>query len=151
MAVSQVSPDSTTPLPHTALVQLGSVPDPQPLGQQPSLGPHEVMLVCLQLAVQLDAMPNRVSAVQLLLSLHEVGQLEGGSQVSPCSTTPLPQRGWQSGSLFALQVAGQHPSDKLQLVMGVCVHAAVHEATLPTSRSVVQGSVSAQLDGQAPV
>jgi hypothetical protein len=93
MALSQVSPVSTTPLPHTAALQLGSCPDPQPDGQQPSFGPHVVIVVCEQLTLQVVAEPEMVSVVQLLLSLHEVGQLDGGSQVSPRSTTPLPQTG----------------------------------------------------------
>jgi hypothetical protein len=37
-------------------------------------------------------------------------QALGGSQVSPVSTTLLPQAGWQSVSLVALQLAGQQAS-----------------------------------------
>ena len=41
---------------------------------------------------------------------HLVVQLLGGSQVSPASTTLLPQTGWQSLSLVELQPDGQQPS-----------------------------------------
>ena len=51
-----------------------------------------------------------MSVVQSSPSSHDVGQLAGGSQVSPLSTTPFPQTGAQSPSFVELQPAGQHPS-----------------------------------------
>ena len=55
-------------------------------------------------------LPVIPSVVQALPSLQEVGQEDGGSQVSPFSTTPLPQVDEQSESVFALHPAGQQPS-----------------------------------------
>ena len=57
--------------------------------------------------------------VQALPSLQVVGQVDPGSQVSPGSTTPLPQLGEQSESVFALHPAGQQPSPATQVVMVV--------------------------------
>jgi hypothetical protein len=47
----------------------------------------------LQATLQLDAEPVSRSVVHALPSLHVVGQEDGGSQVSPASTTPLPHTG----------------------------------------------------------
>jgi hypothetical protein len=69
--------------------------------------------------------------VQALLSLQEVGQEDFGSQVSPFSTTPLPQVGEQSESLLALHPAGQQPSPATQVVMEVWLQATLQLALLP--------------------
>src|SRR5438046_1794175 len=47
----------------------------QPLGQQPSPLLQEVIAVCVHCALQLLALPVRVSLVHALLSLQLVGQL----------------------------------------------------------------------------
>jgi len=62
--------------------------------------------------------------VQAIESSQEVGQDPAPdviplSQVSPDSTTPLPQTGLQSESVFALHPAGQQPSAATHVVMGV--------------------------------
>jgi hypothetical protein len=69
--------------------------------------------------------------VQALPSLQEVGQDDGKSQVSPFSTTPLPQVGEQSESLLALHPAGQQPSPATQVVMEVWLQATLQLALLP--------------------
>jgi hypothetical protein len=81
-------------------------------------------------------------------SLHEVGQEDFGSQVSPFSTTPFPQVGGQSESLLALQPAGQQPSPETQVVMAVWVQATLQVALLPVIWSVVQAMLSLQEVGQ---
>ena len=63
-----------------------------------------------------------MSVVQAMPSLQLVGQELGPdtipvSQVSPDSTTPLPQTAVQSVSLVALQPEGQQPSPEVQVVM----------------------------------
>jgi hypothetical protein len=66
----------------------------QPAGQQPSPGAHTVIGWKVQAALQLAALPVSASAVQATPSLQEVGQLP--SQLSPGSSTPLPQLAEQS-------------------------------------------------------
>jgi hypothetical protein len=86
--------------------------------------------------------------VQAMSSLHEVGQEDFGSQVSPFSTTPFPQVGGQSESLLALHPAGQQPSPETQVVMAVWVQATLQVALLPVIWSVVQAMLSLQEVGQ---
>jgi hypothetical protein len=69
--------------------------------------------------------------VQSLPSLQVVGQVDAGSQVSPGSTTPLPQLGEQSESVFALHPAGQQPSPATQVVMVVKLQATLQLALVP--------------------
>jgi hypothetical protein len=69
--------------------------------------------------------------VQALPSLQVVGQVDAGSQVSPGSTTPLPQLGEQSESVFALHPAGQQPSPATQVVMVVKLQATLQLALVP--------------------
>ena len=69
--------------------------------------------------------------MQALPSVHEVGQAEAGSQVSPTSTTSLPQLGEQSESLMALHPAGQQPSPATQAVMEVWLQVTLQLAPLP--------------------
>jgi hypothetical protein len=83
-----------------------------------------------------------------MLSLHEVGQEDFGSQVSPFSTTPFPQVGGQSESLLALHPVGQQPSPETQVVMAVWVQATLQVALLPVIWSVVQAMLSLQEVGQ---
>lgn len=81
---SQVSPGSVTPLSHWT-GQSESLLALQPEGQQPSPPAQAVIVVNTQSASQLAALPWRVSVVHTLLSLQLVGQVVGGSQVSPGS------------------------------------------------------------------
>ena len=69
--------------------------------------------------------------VQSFPSLQEVGQDDAGSQVSPGSTTALPQVGEQSESVLALHPAGQQPSPATQVVMEVWPQVALQLALLP--------------------
>jgi hypothetical protein len=114
---SQVSPGSTTEFPQLA-EQSVSFAASQPAGQQPSPPAHAEMGAKLQATLQLAALPVRVSAVQLLPSSQAAGHKEGGSQVSPGSTTEFPQLAEQSVSLTASQPEGQQPSPPVQAVMG---------------------------------
>jgi hypothetical protein len=144
---SQVSPGSTIPFPQDA-EQSSSVVPSQVAGQHPSALVQAVMGGYEQAALQLAALPVSVSVVHELPSSHEVGQDEGGSQVSPGSSTPLPQLAGQSLSEFASQPAGQQPSPAVQVVIGVEVHWASQLAALPVSVSVVQALPSSQDVGQ---
>jgi hypothetical protein len=69
--------------------------------------------------------------VQALPSLQEVGQEDFGSQVSPFSTTPLPQVGEQSESVLAVHPAGQQPSPATQVAMEVWLQATLQFVLLP--------------------
>ena len=69
--------------------------------------------------------------MQALASLQEVGQDDAGSQVSPGSTTPLPQLGEQSVSVLALHPAGQQPSPDTHVVIAVWLQVALQLALLP--------------------
>ena len=115
---SQVSPDSTMPLPQTGPTQSLSVAVTQPAGQHPSPSLHVVISTKEHDAVHDDASPLNTSVVQLFPSSHDVGHEDGGSQVSPASWILLPQVGEQSLSLLALQPAGQQPSPSTQLEIG---------------------------------
>jgi hypothetical protein len=121
---SQVSPLSTTPLPQTT-EQSASLPTLQPGGQQ--LSP-DAQVVCMpsstQAAVHAAAEPISFRRVQPMGG-QAVGQLEGGSQVSPVSTVPLPHIVLQSLSLAALQAAGQQPSP---FTHAVCMTSFTHSA-----------------------
>ena len=85
--------------------------------------------------------------MQALLSLQAVtscGHDDGGSQVSPDSTTLLPHTGEQSGSVLALHDDGQHPSRGPQVVIVMCRHCAVQVSAEPTIASEVQTLPSSQ-------
>ena len=146
---SHVSPGSRTLLPQTegqsvSVFALQTAPS----GQQPSPETQVAMVVWVQAAVHLALLPVSPSMVQALLSLQEamVGHDDGGSQVSPGSTTLLPQTEGQSVSVFALQTApaGQQPSPETQVAMVVWVQAALQLALLPVSPSMVQALPSLQ-------
>ena len=126
MPVSHSSPGSTMPLPQIGW-QSTSVLALQPDGQQPSLVNEQVAATCVQWVWQ--PVPVTLSTVQALPSLQSVlddGQCPGRpapmavSQNSPLSTTPLPQTGEQSTSLFALQPGGQQLLAVVEQVMS-CV------------------------------
>jgi len=101
----------------------------------------------LQAAEHVDALPVRVSVVHAMPSLHSVGQLLP-SQVSPASTTLLPQKPPQSLSVAEVQPEGQQPSPLLHMVMGSKVQAALHIIALPVRVSVVQALPSLHTVGQ---
>jgi hypothetical protein len=61
----------------------------------------------------------------------------------------LPQFAEQSSSFSVLQPAGQQPSPRLQVVIGVNVHTSVHVPAL-LSTSEVQTLPSSHEVGQAP-
>ena len=86
---SQVSPSSTTPLSQVG-EQSRSVLALHPAGQQRSPATQVVMAVWLQTTLQVALLPVIWSTVQESPS-SQLGQVDGGSQVSPASTTPLPQ------------------------------------------------------------
>jgi hypothetical protein len=91
----------------------------QAAGQKPSEVALQERLLDEQTNVHSDGTPLRVRIVlasPTQLS-YWVWQAEGGSQVSPASTTLLPQAGAQSLSLLALQPAGQHESPLAQVVL----------------------------------
>ena len=79
-----------------------------------------------------------------------VGQVDGGSQVSPAWIRPSLQVAAQSASVAAVQPAGQQPSPLKQAVIAPWVQVRVHAATEPAATSTVQASPSLQLAGQAP-
>ena len=79
-----------------------------------------------------------------------VGQLDGGSQVSPAPTRPSPQVAAQSLSAAALQPGGQQPSPLTQAAIGSCVQAREQASTVPDAKSAVQASPSSQVAAQAP-
>ena len=146
---SQVSPASTTELPQLAL-QSSSVVWSQPAGQHPSPSAQLTMDELVHATLQLAALPVMESTVQLFPSSQLTGQVPGGSQVSPGSTTELPQLAEQSPSLTASQPAGQQPSPPAQLTMATLEHAALQVAALPVMVSFVQSLPSSQLTGQVP-
>jgi hypothetical protein len=143
---SQSSGGSITLLPHTA-VQLPSLVALHPVGQHPSPFTHIVIGGWVHCRLHMAAEPVRTSAVQAIPSSGQVvGQFP--SQVSPGSTTLLPQVAVQLLSLLALQPMGQQPSPPVHIVIGVLVHARVHIE--PVSVSAVQLFPSLQDVGQFP-
>lgn len=130
--------------------QSGSSRSVAPSGQQRSLVLRSaaILLGGAQSAVQRSALPIGRSSVHGSPSSHEIRQLVDGSQVSPPSTTLLPQLGEQSESLFALAFAGQQPSPFLAATTGMLVHLTLHWAMLPVCTSVVHGSPSSHEVGQ---
>ncbi len=151
IALSQVSPGSTKPLPQAGAQSL-SVPLVSPAGQQPSLLSGAVIGVVVHIAAQVPP-PTSASVVHAMSSLHAVGHeplptVMPGSQPSPVSSTPLPQAAAQSLSVLALAPAGQQPSASAGPVISACVHAAVQST--PSRTSLVQATPSSQAAGHAP-
>jgi hypothetical protein len=144
---SQTSLTSTVPLPQSD-EQSSSTDMSHPEAQQPSPLMHEVISVKLHAALQLVALPLRVSTVQLFPSWHVVGQLP--SQTSPSPMMPSPHTSEQSESLIDVQPGAQQPSPAVQAVMAVLLHDALQLAALPERVSVVQAIASSQLVGQSP-
>jgi hypothetical protein len=105
------------------------------------------MAVLLHATLQFAALPVIWSWVQALPSSQLVGQVAMGSQVSPASTTPLPQLAEQSESSAVLHVAGQQPSPGEHVLMAVLLHTTLHASALPATWSWVQALPSSQLVG----
>ena len=129
---SQVSPVSTTPLPQLA-EQSTSLVELHPAGQQPSPEVQVVMGLWLQATLQFAALPVSWSSVHALPSSQLAGQELGGSQVSPESTTPLPQLAEQSVSLALVQPVGQQPSPETHAVMRLKLQTTLQLAAVPVS------------------
>jgi len=101
--------------------------------------------------LQLAASPVSCSAVQGSPSSgQEVGQVLGGSQVSPAPMRPSVQRGAQSRSLALEQPGGQQPSPAMQAVTGWWTHVRVQPSVEPDATSTVQALASSQVPRQAP-
>jgi len=118
----------------SALQQSASVPGVHPVGQQRSaFGPEQAVIGrWRQVALQVSADPVSCSVVHgSPSSAHLVGQLLGGSHVSPAPTRLSPHFGAQSLSVSAEQAAGQHPSLGTQPVMRAWLHAREHPSTDP--------------------
>ena len=152
---SQVSPGSIILFPQKG-EQLISVKAVQPGGQQPSLirRLQSVISLWTQRAVQSSALPNNVSVVQGLPSLHEVGQglVEPGpsSQVSPGSTSPLPQTAVGGGGGQVAQAGSPIQSSSSQSIKPSQSSSFPLLQTSGPIGSVIAGSVSSQSSGQAP-
>ena len=144
---SQVSPTSTLPSPQVVEQSL-SLLTSQAAGQQPSSLAHETMTVLEQAALQVAALPVMASRVHTFESSQSVGQVDGGSQVSPASTTPLPHEAEQSISEAVSQPVGQHPSPSAQLTMATFEQATLQLAALPVMVSPVHAFPSSQSVGQ---
>jgi hypothetical protein len=151
---SHVSPTSTIPLPHDAGQSTSRLEGEvlHPGGQQPSLiVPLQGSCVVEHLALHVAGEPVNVFTSQHCPGVHPVGQLAGGSHVSPddTSTTPSPHPA-QSESFCAVQSSGQHLSlPAVEHVFGVCRHLTSHVAALPVCVSVVQSFWSSHV-GQEP-
>jgi hypothetical protein len=97
MPASMVTPESII-TPASTMGQSLSVALVFPGGQHMSPLIGMVTGLCEQARVHMDARPDAVSVVQGLLSSQLAGHDAAGSQVSPGSTTLLPQVAVQLGS-----------------------------------------------------
>src|SRR6185369_15780713 len=125
----------------------------QPVGQHRSAACPEqaVTGTWLQAVLQWAASPVRRSTVQWSPSSgHEVGQLVGGSQVSPAPILPSPHVAAQSESVTLVHPGGQQRSPPRQAVRGAWLQARVQPAAVPEVKSAVQASLSSHDAGQAP-
>ncbi len=150
IAMSHVSGDSTTPLPHDA-EQSESVVALQADAQQPSPELHDVIGALLHDTEQPE--PTSLSMVHATPSSQASGHAPGPlaipvSQVSGGSTTPLPQLGEQSESVLESQPEGQQPSPDAQATIAALLQETEHPE--PTSRSLVQAMESSHELGHAP-
>jgi len=133
---SQVSPAPTRPSLQRAAQSPSFVPE-HPGGQQPSPAMQAVISWWTQARVQPWAEPEALSTVQALASSHVLRQAPwwpaviARSQLSPLSTTPLPQINWQSLSLAVEQPGGQQPSPPAHPVIGMATQAALHFSAVP--------------------
>jgi hypothetical protein len=108
----------------------------------------------VQRRVQLAIEPLARSVVQAFWSSQVRAQAPASpaviarSQASPASTAPSPQIGVQSGSLAAVQPAGQHRSPEVQAVIGTAMHEPLQLAGEPRRVSVMQVPSTGQPVGQ---
>ena len=106
---------------------------------------------CWQKALHWPGDPMSFSRVQTSPSSGQVvGQLPGGSQVSPIPMRRSLQAGAQSLSVSAVHPEGQQPSPVRHPVMRTCEQVRVHASTDPSARSTVHASRSSHERGQAP-
>jgi hypothetical protein len=144
---SQISPGSTTRLPHCGRQSLSFFAF-APAGQQPSPPFGDVMGAFVQTALHCAALPVSFPLMHASSWSHVLGQLP--SQTSGGSTTSFPQDDEQSLSLLAFAPLGQHPSPPFAAVIATLVHFAVHCVGEPDSKSPVHGSWSSHDVGQSP-
>jgi hypothetical protein len=111
---SHVSPRSTIPLPHVAGQSTSRFEGEvlHPGGQQPSLVvPLHGNWVVEHRELHVAGEPVNVFTSQHCPTEHDVGQVPGGSHVSPADVSIVPSpHPAQSESLWALQPIGQHLS-----------------------------------------
>jgi hypothetical protein len=125
----------------------------QPVGQQESALPPEQVVIGMwrQATLHIAASPVSCSTVQGSPSSgHEVGQVLGGSQVSPAPTWRSPQLGMQSRSFAAEQPNGQQPSSGIHAVSGVWLQLREQPSMEPDAWSKVHALPSSQVRAQAP-
>jgi hypothetical protein len=110
-------------------------------GQQPSIVvPLHGSCVVEHFALHVAGEPVNVFTSQHCPGVHAVGQVPGGSQVSPAvgSIVPSPHPA-QSESFCAVQPMGQHLSlPAFEHVLGACVHTTLQVAAVPVWVSAVQ-------------
>jgi hypothetical protein len=124
----------------------------QPVGQQASRAFEQAVIgMWRQAVLQVAGSPTNRSLVHgSPSSAHEVGQVLGGSQVSPEPMRPSPQRGSQSLSLTAEQPCGQQPSSFMQPVIAWWMQVRVQASAEPDVKSSVQAIPSSHDFRQAP-
>jgi hypothetical protein len=130
-----------------------SVAGVQPVGQHASavVPEHAVIGVCWQKVLHWPGVPMSFSRVHTSPSSGQVvGQLAGGSQVSPIPMRPSLHTGAQSLSVSAVHPEGQQPSPARHPVMRTCEQLRVHASTEPLVTSTVHASRSSHELGHAP-
>jgi hypothetical protein len=112
-----------------------------PGGQQPSIVvPLQGSCVVEHFALHVAGDPVNVFTSQHCPGVHDVGQLDGGSHVSPAvgSITPSPHPA-QSESFCAVHPTGQHLSlPAFEQVFGDVLHTTSHVDAAPVCVSFVQ-------------
>jgi hypothetical protein len=112
---------------------------------------HAVIGVCRQAELHCAGSPVSWSRVHASPSSGQVvGQLAGGSQVSPMPTRPSRQLGAQSVSFSGVQPVGQQPSRAWHAVMRAWAQVRVQVSTDPIATSTVHASWSSHVAGHAP-
>jgi hypothetical protein len=104
---------------------------------------------CKHVTLQFSAEPSCVSIVQSLKSSQIAGHVNGGSQVSPFSTSPLPQVAEQSSSVLDEQPLAQQPSRSPHSTIGVWTQVTLQLVGLPRRLSSVQLLESLQVVGHS--
>ena len=125
----------------------------QPLGQQESpFAPEQTVIGTWRQATLHElGSPVSCSAVHGSPSSgHEVGQVLGGSQVSPAPMCPSRQVGLQSRSLTSEQPGGQQPSSGVHPVTGLWLQLREQFSIEPDAWSNVHALPSSHERAQAP-